>query len=233
MPNRLPPGVQISIARRSLPSDYQMPTMDMSTDHYSVGLLLSGDRRTITEQQSYDAHAGDASTMPPFLYHRTVSLSSVPYESYLVKFTSRAVEPLFELLGHTFLDEMFEEKIHHFPEAIQKRLEWLLDDMLTVFSSRAPYKELVLQGLLLRLLTIIHDEHTGSGAAYFPSRLSAPIIDTLARIEQQYTEDLRLSVIAQDLGYSEAHLSRLFRLQLGAPSRNTFSGFVSDMYVNC
>ena len=139
MPNRLPPGVQISIARRSLPSDYQMPTMDMSTDHYSVGLLLSGDRRTITEQQSYDAHAGDVSTMPPFLYHRTVSLSSVPYESYLVKFTSRAVEPLLELLGHTFLDEMFEEKIHHFPEAIQKRLEWLLDDMLTVFSSRAPY----------------------------------------------------------------------------------------------
>jgi len=37
-----------------------------------------------------------------------VSLSDTPYESYLVKFTAKAVEPLVQLLGSTFLDELTE-----------------------------------------------------------------------------------------------------------------------------
>ena len=30
MPSKLPEGVQIQVSRRSLPSDYEMPTMAMS-----------------------------------------------------------------------------------------------------------------------------------------------------------------------------------------------------------
>jgi hypothetical protein len=51
MPDMLPTGVEISVSRRSLPAEYRMPTMDMSVDHYSIGLLLAGDRRTITPLQ--------------------------------------------------------------------------------------------------------------------------------------------------------------------------------------
>ncbi len=77
------------------------------------------------------------------------------------------------------------------------------------------YGPYLLQGLLMRLVTIVHEEHTGNGAEYFPSRLSNCIIDVLARIEQHYSENLRMGDIAESLGYSEAHLSRLFRKQLG------------------
>ena len=216
MPEKLPAGVEISISRRSLPSDYKMPTMDMSTDHYSVGFLVSGDRRTITAQQSYDAHAGDVSMMPPYVYHRTVSLSTAPYESFLVKFSPRAAEPLVALMGPAYLSDLMEQKIHHFSSMIQAKLLALFEDMVTVYASGAPYSSLILQGQLLRLLTLIHEEHTGHGADYFPSQLSRAIIDTLARIEQQYAEELRLSTLAESLGYSQAHLSRLFRQQLGS-----------------
>ena len=215
MPDKLPAGVEVSVSRRSLPSDYQMPTMDMSVDHYSFGFLLSGDRRTITPEQSYDAHAGDVSMMPPYLYHRTVSLSSAPYESYLVKFSLKAAEPLNRLLGQSFLDELMERKIHRLPEAAQARLLAILEEMRTVYEGGAPYSGLVLRGLLLRALTLVQEEHTGGGAAYFPSPLSHTVIDVLARMEAQYAEELRLSDIADALGYSEAHLSRLFRRQLG------------------
>ena len=122
MPSKLPEGVQIQVSRRSLPSDYEMPTMAMSVDHYSVGFLVSGDRRTITPQQTYDAHAGDVTVMPPYLYHRTISLSSAPYESYLIKFTQQAVEPLVRTTAPGFLEDMMERKIHHFPESARARI---------------------------------------------------------------------------------------------------------------
>lgn len=223
MPDMLPAGVEISVSRRSLPADYRMPTMDMSVDHYSIGFLIAGDRRTITPQQSYDAHAGDVSMLPPFLYHRTVSLSDTPYESYLVKFTAKAVEPLVQLLGSTFLDELTEQKIHHFREDAQERLQWLFEEMRGVYESGAPYSSIILQGLLLRLLTLVREEHTGSGAEYFPSELSNVIVDVLVRIEQQYAENLRLSDLAGEFGYSTAHLSRLFSRQLGV----SFSEYLS------
>ena len=143
MPEKLPAGVEISISRRSLPSDYKMPTMDMSTDHYSVGFLVSGDRRTITAQQSYDAHAGDVSMMPPYVYHRTVSLSTAPYESFLVKFSPRAAEPLVALMGPAYLSELMEQKIHHFSSMIQVKLLALFEDMVAVYSSGAPYSSLI------------------------------------------------------------------------------------------
>ena len=102
MPEKLPAGIEISIARRSLPSDYQMPVMGMATDHFALGFLISGDRRTITPTQSYDAHAGDVTVMAPFLYHWTVSISDAPYESYLIKFTEKAENDLSGLRGEGF-----------------------------------------------------------------------------------------------------------------------------------
>ena len=125
MPSKLPEGVQIQVSRRSLPADYEMPTMAMSVDHYSVGFLVSGDRRTITPQQTYDAHAGDVTVMPPYLYHRTISLSSAPYESYLIKFTQQAVEPLVRTTAPGFLEDMMERKIHHFPESARARIAFV------------------------------------------------------------------------------------------------------------
>ena len=215
MPVKLPAGVEISVSRRSLPADYQMPTMDMAVDHYAMGFLLSGDRRTITAQQTYDTHAGDVSMMPPFVYHRTVSLSAVPYENYLIKFSATAVEPLIRLLGAGFLDEMMAQKIHRFREDARARVLWLFEEMNAVYAADAAYSGLLLQGLLLRLLTMIHEERIGGAAERFPSELSKPVIDTLARIEAHYGEDLRLSDVAGEIGYSEAHLSRLFTAQLG------------------
>ncbi len=215
MPEKLPTGTEISISRRSLPADYQMPIMGMSTDHYALGFLLSGDRRTITPRQTYDAHAGDVSMMAPFLYHRTVSLSDAPYESYLVKFTAKAAEPLTQLMGPSFLDELTERKIHHLPPAAGQRLCAMLEEMRLVYEKSPPYAEAVLQGMLPRILTLVQEESVGEGAEYFPSRLSAPVIDMLARMEECCGSELTLDSLAREMGYSPAHLSRLFKTQLG------------------
>lgn len=214
MPDKLPEGVEIHVSLRSLPADYQMPVMGMSTDHYSIGLILSGDRRIITPKETYDAHRGDVSMMAPFLYHRTASLSDAPYVSYLVKYTASAVEPLLARTGASFLEEMNERKIHHFGLESQARLQSLLADMAAVYGAGRPYAELLLQGQLHRLLTIIYEEHTGDGAERFPSPLSPVIVDLLAQMEARYGEDLRLSAMSREAGYSDAHLSRLFSSQL-------------------
>ena len=226
MPEKLSPGVEISVSRRSLPADYQMPVMGMATDHYSLGFLLSGDRRILTTTQCYDLHAGDLSVMAPFVYHRTVSLSSAPYESFLVKFTERAVAPLLGRTGPSFLSDMTDQMIFHFLPETQAKLYWLLNEMASIDSGKS-YADLVLQGLHARLLTIVHEEHVGGGAETFPSVLTEPVIEVLARMEESYGEPLRLSAIADELGYSEAHLSRMFRKQMGA----SFSAYLSRLRI--
>ena len=85
MPIGMPQKSLITVQRRELPSDFMMPQMEMAQTHYSIGYLISGDRRMITPYQQIDLHDGDMSVMPPMLYHRTFSLSDRPYINYLIK----------------------------------------------------------------------------------------------------------------------------------------------------
>ena len=65
MPIGMPQKSLITVQRRELPSDFMMPQMEMAQTHYSIGYLISGDRRMITPYQQIDLHDGDMSVMPP------------------------------------------------------------------------------------------------------------------------------------------------------------------------
>lgn len=227
MPIKIPDGQNITVKRRLLPGDYQMPSMAMATDHYNIGFVITGDRRTITPLQSYAYHAGDVAMAPPFMYHRTISESDTPYDSYLIKFTPEFIEPFYDLIGKNIIDELYEQKVCHFTTEVQTKIRKMFDEMLLEYEKDVPYKEVILQGMLFRLFTTIWEEKLDGETTYFHSPLTKPIINALYTIEKDYAGDLTLEELAKEAGLSTAYFSRLFRAQLGM----SFTEYLSNVRI--
>lgn len=227
MPEKMPEGKHIIVQHKKLPADYRMQPMQMATDHYNIGYVLSGDRRTITPMQSFDYHAGDIAMAPPFLYHRTISESNIPYESYMIKFSPDFIEPFYQQIGKYIIDELYEQKVCHFTVQSQEKIVQIFMEMLAEYKKETQYKEVILQGMLFRLFTTIWEERLNKGATYFRTPLSEPIINALYTIENNYSQKLTLEALAKEANLSVSYFSRLFSGQLDM----TFSDYLSNVRI--
>ncbi|MDE6016352.1 MAG: AraC family transcriptional regulator [Acetatifactor sp.] len=227
MPIILPEGKRITIKHNVRPADYRMHSMQMATDHYNIGYVISGDRRTITPTQSFDYHAGDVAMAPPFLYHYTIPQSALPYESYIIKFSPDFIEPFFRQIGKYMIDELYEQKVCHLTGQSQEKVKRMFGEMLYEYEKGTEYTEVILQGMLFRLFTTIWEERLPGSAVYFRTPLSEKIIRSLYIIEQNYDCKLTLEKLARESGLSVSYFSRLFSEQLGM----SFTDYLSDVRI--
>lgn len=229
MPFPLPADTSFHISKRSLDSDYAMPTLQAASDHYEIGYLISGDRLTITPGCSYTTGAGSVGTMPPFLYHRTVPLSNAPYNTYLVKFKPSFVRPLTDAFGQNILEEIYSQLYNLFPPSVESRILLYFQEMHEIFVSESPHKDFRLQCRLCDLLLAVlenrlpagdskaDEKHQSTAPVIHKTPLTPPIIDAVYYMEQHYQENPSLETAALQSGYSASHFSRLFHAQLGIP----------------
>ena len=166
--------------------------------------------------------------LPPFTYHRTISISDTVYVSYLIKFTPDFIAPFFDFIGKNIFDELYEQKVCHFTPETQQKIEKMFQEMLYEFQKDTEYKEVILQGMLFRLFTTIWENRLQGGAVSFPSPLSEPIIHAIYHIEKNYAQKITLESIAKELGFSTAYFSRLFKSQLGM----SFSEYLNNSRIN-
>lgn len=227
MPDKLPAKERITIKHNVRPADYRMHPMQMATDHYNIGYVISGDRRTITPTQSFDYHAGDVAMAPPFLYHYTIPQSSLPYESYIIKFSPDFIEPFCRQIGKYMIDELYEQKVCHFTRPSQEKICQMFREMLYEYEKGTVYKEFILQGMLFRLFTTVWEERLADNTVYFHAPLSEKIIRSLYIIEQNYGSRLTLEYLAKEVGLSASYFSRLFSEQLGM----SFTDYLSDVRI--
>ena len=131
---------------------------------------------------------------PPYLYHRTVPERNVPCESIMIKFTPDFMQPFKEAVGQNVLDELFEERVCSFPDAAEKKIAKMFEEMDEEFQKGKPYREFILQGMLSRMFAAVWEERIP---------------------EQFYSENPSLEEVARSVNFSAAYFSRLFREQLG------------------
>lgn len=212
----LPEGKQINVERKLFRSGYAMPSMEMATDHYSIGYIISGDRKTITPFGTYDYHAGDAALAPMYLYHQTVAGSNAPYERVLIKFSPQIADEFISVAGRQMFDELYERRIFSFAPEVQKKLECLFTDMAEEFKKEQPYTEFILKGMLFRILVMVWEEKLpGKEAEIHETLLTPPIVDALYYMENYYSRNPSLEEAAGVANFSPAYFSRLFSAQLG------------------
>ncbi|MCR4922387.1 MAG: AraC family transcriptional regulator [Lachnospiraceae bacterium] len=227
MPLKMPDNENITISKRELPGDYRMPQMEMARTHYSLGFVISGDRCSITPKQKFTYHAGDVSLMPPLVYHRTIPQSDAPYINYLVKISMECKERFCSFVDRNIWESLFEQKVCSFSLKEREKLEEMFEDMLTEYEKDTPYREVILEGMLFRLLTYIFEHKKGGGALNFGNELSPEILEVLSKIEESYASDLTMEDMALEAGFSTAYFSRLFKAQLGLP----FSKYLTNVRI--
>ena len=221
----MPKDAQITIRRRDLPSDFVMPQMEAAAEHYSIGFLISGDRRIITPYRQIDAHRNDFVVMPPMMYHRTFSLSDSPYINYLIKISPKIADAFCQNIGSTVWQNVFDSICISLDEKNTRKAQDLLADMLELYEEDREYSEVLLQGLLSRLVVLLWEKNVRRDSMVFKNKLSREIMEVMYYIEQNYAADIRLSDAAASAGFSEGHLSRLFTSQVGV----TFSDYLINV----
>jgi len=215
MPLRIPKESLITVQKRSLPADFAMPQMEVAETHYSIGMILTGDRRIITPFGQFDAHAGDVTTMPPLVYHRTFSTSETPYTNYLIKISDKLAERFQREISTNIWNSVFEQKLLSFSEEDRLHIERIMQDMHSVYEKKESYSEVILTGLLYHLVVFLHNNTVEKNRQFFKEELSKEILDAMFYMEQHYAEDLRLPLVATKTGFSEGYFSRLFSSQTG------------------
>lgn len=226
MPRPLPEGCEFTIAKRSLPRDYEMPTLEVATDHYAIGYLISGSRTTITPNITYTQHPGYVGTLAPFIYHRTIPASKEVYESILIKFTLTFVKPFTDTFGLQALSRVYEHPTNRFEPKTQDRIYNLLLHMVDEYEKESPYRDFALQCMLSQLLIMILEERLpDDDVTVYDTPLTPPIIEALYYMEKHYPDRLSLETVAGVAGFSPAHFSKVFQSQLGKP----YSDYLSDI----
>ena len=226
MARPLPEGCEFTIARRSLPSDYEMSTLEVATNHYTIGYHITGSRTTITPNITYTQHPGYVGTLAPFVYHRTIPASTEAYESILIKFSLTFAKPFIDACGLQTLNRIYEHPTNRFEPAIQDKIYHLLLDMVEVYEKESPYREFALQCMLFQVLILILEKRLpDDDVTFYPTPLSQPIIEALYFMEKHYSESLSLEAVAGISGFSPSYFSRVFQSQLG----KSYSEYLSDI----
>ena len=224
----LPNGQLFHIAHRVLPADYEMPSLEIASDHYSLGYHISGDRTIITPNSIFTQHPGNVSTLAPYIYHRTVPASNEVYESILVKFSPLFVKPLTNQFGEQILDQIYARTTNSFPAHIQTVIGGYFTNLLEEYNRKSPYANFKIQCILCELLlTILEYRLPEENIGSHDTPLTLPIMEAVYYMETHYAESLTIEKAAGISNYSAAYFSRLFKKQLG----KTYSEYLSHIRI--
>ncbi|MGN0318376.1 MAG: helix-turn-helix transcriptional regulator [Lachnospira sp.] len=223
MPLPLKTGHNFNYDRKLRPARYEMSTAEAYTEFYGISYMLSGSRLIYSPNFTTIASADDVVFIPKNVYRRTTYISDEPYERIIIKFTDSMVEELIKTVGRDTFDELFNEHVIHFaPETKQKILSVFLE-METEWNNYSDYSELVLKGLLNKLIIICIRERIVSGVNMLNSGKNHTHIINAARfIKIHLRDNPTLEKTAAGINISPSYLSKLFIKDMHTP----FSTFV-------
>ncbi|WP_022775322.1 helix-turn-helix domain-containing protein [Butyrivibrio sp. AE2015] len=223
----LPKGKQITVSYREISSDYEMPSMEVASDHYSLGFMIKGDRRIITPKMNFTLHAGYIGAMRPYIYHRTIPASDSEYISILIKFSPDFVANMTDTLGPQIMEKIFRYPPITFSDGDREKIFSLAREIYELYNeieeqgldmSEGSISRYRLQNLLTYILLEIYDKghFDSSKATIHESELTEPIMEAVYYIEKNYMQPLKIEEVARISGYSVSYFSRIFARQLGS-----------------
>lgn len=186
-------------------------------------LLNQGDRKLITPKMISILNAGNVGFTTKYMYHRATYLTASPYSRYLIKFTEAAINPLLKKLNIDNIDELLKYPVYHFSIESQERIKQIFALMLEEYEKKDKYSEIVLENLLANLLIIVNREHiANSNTDIILNNVDNKILDALCYIESNFSNTPSINEVADYIGFSPSHFSRIFKKSIGI----TYSGYL-------
>lgn len=227
MPYPLKPEENVYIDHKVKDGRYSMPTMQAAPDHYTLGYIVSGDRRYISTETIRTTHAGDCGVSKPHVYHRNCSMSDVPYDRYVLKVRTEAFQPIIDIIGENELDIICSNYLH-FTKESQQIIQAMYEEILQEYTKNAPHSQLVLLGMVYKLFFYMYENHIPSESdeqTLYIKKFDERIQDALVYIENNLEYGFSIEEIAAHVSLSASHFSRLFKNVTGA----SFTDYLTDV----
>jgi len=211
MPRPLKPGYNFNLEHLTRPPHYEMATADAYTDFYGISYMVSGERLIYSQDNTTIIQAGELSFIPKNVYRRTTYISNEPYERILLKFTDSMIEDLLKTIGINNFNMLCEEHVLRFEKNTQDKIIGILTEMEEEWNSYNAYSELILKGLLNKLIITCLQERIISGAHILSlEKKHDCLADAIKYIKAHLRESPSLEETARHINISASYLSKLF-----------------------
>lgn len=223
MPIPLKSGYNFNLDHTVRPPYFEMPAADAYTDFYGISFMISGERLIYSPNFTTIVQAGEIVFIPKNLYRRTTYISNSPYERILLKFNDAMIEELLGVIGQKNFDELCNEHVIRLTPATQKKVLGILTEMETEWKNYNEYSELLLKGLLNKLIILCMRERVlvGTNALNLEKKHSY-LLDAIQYIKTHLRENPSLDETAHQINISPSYLSKIFVNHMHTP----FSTFV-------
>lgn len=213
MPLPLKPGYQFNFERIVRPPHYEMTSAEAYTDFYGISYMVSGDRLIYSPTFTTIAQAGDMVFIPKNVYRRTTYISNEPYERILLKFSDSMIDDLLKTIGCAHFEELCQEHVLRFDKNTQIEIYEILREMEAEWNHYNEYSELLLKGLLNKLII---------------TALRKRIISGINMINWEKKHDC----LANAIKYIKIHLRNNPSLEETAAHINISTSYLSKLFVN-
>ncbi|MBQ4537325.1 MAG: helix-turn-helix transcriptional regulator [Lachnospiraceae bacterium] len=211
MPLPLKAGYHFNLDRTIRPAHYEMLTAEAYTDFYGISYMVSGDRLIYSPEFTTIVQAGELTFIPKNVYRRTTYISNAPYERIILKFTDEMVSELVKVIGKDKFEELFKEHVIRFEPETRQKIEAILTEMEEEWNSYNQYSELILKGLLHKLIITCVRERIISGANIISlEKKHDCLASAIKYIKAHLRESPSLEETAKQINISSSYLSKIF-----------------------
>lgn len=214
MPFPLKPGYNFNFDRTRRPPYYEMSSAEEYTDFYGISYMISGERLIYSPTFTTITQANDMVFIPKNVYRRTTYVSGEPYERILIKFTDALIEDLLKVIGVQTFNELCSEHVIRFEKSSQAKIISIYEEMEQEWNSYNEYSEILLKGLLNKLIITCLRERVIGGI-------------NVMRLEEHH------NYLANAIKYIKANLRDTPSLEETAAHTNISSSYLSKIFINC
>lgn len=223
MPFPLKPGYNFNYAHLRRPPYHEMTSAEAYTDFYGFSYMLSGERLVYSPNFTRVIKKGDVIFIPRYIYTRTTYISDSPSEAILLKFTDTMISDLLKIIGIDTYNELCEEYVIHCEKNTQDKILAILKEIEKEWNSYNKYSELILKGLLNKLIITCLRERTICGMQVESlEKKHDSLANAIKYVKAHMRENPSLEETARQINISSSYLSKLFINYMHTP----FSTFV-------
>lgn len=223
MPLPLKPGYNFNYDRTIRPPHYEMAAAEAYTDFYGISYMLHGERLIYSPNFTTIVQAGDMVFIPKNIYRRTTYISNQSYERIVLKFTDELISDLIQTIGIEQFNELCTEHVIHFEKSTQDKILSIMNEMEQEWHSYGKYSELLLKGLLNKLIITVLKERIISGVNILSlEKQHDYLANAIKYIKTHLRENPSLRETAAHINISASYLSKIFVNYLHTP----FSAFI-------
>lgn len=218
MPYPLKPGFHFNYDRTLRPPLYEMAAAEAYTEFYGISYMISGERLIYSPNFTTITQAGDLSFIPLNVYRRTTYISKNSYERILIKFTPDMIDEIVSVIGKETFNQLFNEHILHFYPETQKKIMSILLEMEKEWNYYNKYSEIILKGLLNKLIIICVTERIISDSNILKlKKHNTYLANAIKYIKEHLKDNPTINETAENVGISASYLSKIFVNNLHTP----------------